>query len=71
MQTCPKCKNQTLKHLHDSAYGIEGTHMAGTERFECDCGFSCWDAIDGEEFGLTFVLDEIDENEKELRELDI
>jgi len=54
---CPKCNNPTLRHMHDTAYDLCGSHMDGTERFECQCGFYCSDAIDGEKFGLKFTLD--------------
>lgn len=35
---CPLC-NGKLSHLHNTAYGMPETHIAGTERFSCnDCG---------------------------------
>ena len=66
---CPKCGEETLKHTHECAYGMSFAHIAGTERFECVCGFCCQDAIDGAKLGLVFVLDEYDEFEAEMREL--
>lgn len=28
-----------MKHLHETAHGVAGTHMDGSERFECtSCG---------------------------------
>ena len=34
---CPKCDSlQYFAHLHDTAYNIPETHMAGTERFVCE-----------------------------------
>lgn len=57
MLVCPKCGNPTLNHLHNCAHGILETHMAGTERFECNCGFRCGDAKEAEKFGLKFILD--------------
>lgn len=70
MLKCPVCKENKLRHRHDAAYGMAGTHMAGTERFECECGFSCWDAIDGEKLGLEFVLDIPSDIDRDMRELD-
>lgn len=33
---CRKCEDLTEHaHLHDAAHGIEGTHMTGSERYEC------------------------------------
>ena len=54
---CPKCKKQTLKHLHNTAHGIPGTHMAGSERFECPCGFYASDEETANKNGLQFILD--------------
>ena len=71
MKTCPVCKRETLQHKHDCAHGLSFTHMTGTERFECECGFSCWDAMDGEKYGLVFVYDIEDEMERVLREIGI
>ena len=67
--TCPKCKKDTLKHRHDCAYGFSGTHMSGTERFECPCGFSCWDAYEGEKLGLIFTLDIITDIERDMYDI--
>lgn len=56
--TCPKCKQLvTLTHLHDTAHGVPGTHMKGTERYECPlCGWTVYRA-EGEKLGLRFWLD--------------
>lgn len=38
---CPICKGRDFRHMHDTAHGLPGTHMAGSERFECvdpNCG---------------------------------
>lgn len=37
---CRKCETlQPHTHMHDTAHGIEGTHMHGSERFVCrTCG---------------------------------
>lgn len=60
LATCPRCKKETEhRHLHDTAHGIEGTHMSGTERFECkECGHAIF-AYDEEakQPSLKFVLD--------------
>lgn len=39
---CPHCRSTDgYRHLHNAAHGIPGTHMAGSERFECaSCGCS-------------------------------
>jgi len=54
---CPKCKKDTLKHMHNEAYGIAGTHMAGSERFECKCGFRISNKDEAKTHGLEFILD--------------
>jgi hypothetical protein len=54
---CPACKEDTLRHLHACAWGMPETHMCGSERFECDCGFYVKTKEDAEEFGLVFVED--------------
>lgn len=54
---CPKCKKDTLKHMHNEAHGVSGTHMVGSERFECDCGFRVNTSKGGEKYGLKFILD--------------
>lgn len=55
--TCRKCGyTGPHRHMHDAAHGIEGTHMAGTERFECkECGLKTF-ASDGVA-GFKFILD--------------
>lgn len=57
MEKCPECNENSLRHLHDTAHGIPGTHMKGSERFECKCGFYCSDYKEGEKLGLDFFLD--------------
>lgn len=54
---CPKCKQNTLKHLHNVAHGITGTHMKDSERFECKCGFVCSNNKFAKSYGLKFVFD--------------
>lgn len=55
---CNVCnKVTTHNHCHNSAYGMAGTHMQGTERYECK---SCGKAIykdEGIKQGLKFILD--------------
>lgn len=44
--------------MHDTAHGISGTHMAGSERFECTiCGATtrASDRVPG----FTFILDKV------------
>jgi hypothetical protein len=54
---CHRCKKRTeYYHKHDTAHGITGTHMAGSERYECkECGCTIFaaDKIDG----FNFILD--------------
>lgn len=50
------------KHLHDTAYGLESTHMAGSERFEC---VRCPCVVHGPDPkfpSLVFVLDHVGTN---------
>ena len=58
IMNCPKCKTLTeANHMHNAAHGIEGTHMDGSERYECvDCGYAMY-KIEGEKQGLKFALD--------------
>ena len=39
---CPACGQAApMRHLHNEAHGISGTHMDGSERFECSaCGYT-------------------------------
>lgn len=60
MVFCDNCQTETDHlHLHDTAHGIVGTHMAGSERFECaECGrVTFYWQNDGR---FTFVLDPVD-----------
>ena len=54
---CPKCKKNTLKHLHDCAHGVIKSHMIGSERFECKCGFYIGDKNMAEKYNLKFIVD--------------
>ena len=38
---CPECKKMTEHtYLHNTAHGIPGTHMVGSERYECnECSY--------------------------------
>lgn len=55
---CPCCRKETEhRHLHNTAYDIWGTHMAGTERYEC---VECKNEIfknQAQGLSLTFALD--------------
>lgn len=59
---CRQCGQTTPHgHFHDAAHGIEGTHMAGSERFTCNvCGNSIFvsEAKD-RGFGHLFILDKV------------
>lgn len=68
MSKCPEC-NKELQHKHDCAYGMTSTHMAGSERFECSCGFRCSDPWEGERLGLVFVLDVLTDIERDMYEI--
>jgi transposase-like protein len=54
--SCPEC-GQELWHGHDAAYGMIGTHMAGSERYECHNCNKTWYKKEGEKIGLKFFLD--------------
>jgi len=55
---CPNCRRETEhRHLHDEAHGVTGTHMDGSERYECaECGYAMFPE-EGERQGLRFFLD--------------
>lgn len=55
---CTSCNAVTPhRHLHDTAWGIPNTHMAGSERYECiECGHAIF-AKEGAPLGLVFVCD--------------
>lgn len=55
---CPKCNKTTQhRHLHSEAHGIPGTHMSGSERYQCEeCGHSMF-SEEGEKQGLKYILD--------------
>lgn len=57
---CDYCERDTPhRHMHDCAHGIPETHMAGSERFECEhCGRTI-DLADAQRRGIAhlFVLD--------------
>lgn len=56
---CPRCRQESrFRHKHDSPYGLEGAHMAGSERFECAfCDFVVWPNMAADFPTLLFVLD--------------
>ena len=54
---CPQCGKDEFIHTHETAYGMPGTHMAGSERYEClGCNHSLFKS-EGEALGLKFVCD--------------
>jgi len=55
---CENCQKETEhRHLHDEAHGISGTHMSGTERYECNECKSLIFKEEGAKRGLNFILD--------------
>lgn len=55
--SCPRCKSVDLRHVHETAHGIAGTHMAGSERFQCQhCNYTIY-KVEGARLGLVFSLD--------------
>ena len=54
---CPICGSTELVHLHDTAHGIAGTHMAGTERYSCPACSKVFRREEADQYGLTFILD--------------
>lgn len=55
---CPKCKKVTKHHhKHDEVHGIPGTHMDGSERYECcECGYAMFKE-EASKQGLEFFVD--------------
>jgi len=53
--TCGQLRE--FRHLHDRPHGIPGTHMAGSERFECTVCGETYTVGDGAPFPLNFILD--------------
>lgn len=55
---CPECKRDVvIRHLHDTAHDVVGTHIIGSERFECpECGHHLT-RDDVEILGLKYALD--------------
>lgn len=60
MLFCETCNDTTEhRHMHDTAHGLEQTHMAGTERFQCtECNHSVYKAEGARRgFADKFILD--------------
>lgn len=54
---CPVCNGGDFRHLHDAAYGLDGTHISGSERFVCkNCRRPIY-KVEGEKLGFKFALD--------------
>ncbi len=55
---CPKCKKETKhSHKHRVAHGLEGTHMSGSEHYQCEeCGYIMFKP-EAESQNLKFILD--------------
>ena len=56
---CPNCTEEVERfiHLHDEAHGVSGTHMSGSERFECPECDRHLTREEAENFGLKYELD--------------
>jgi hypothetical protein len=63
---CSSCgQNREFRHTHETAHGIPGTHMAGTELFECTVCDESYGPKDGPPFPLRFILDPSTQKESE------
>ena len=55
---CSSCGTETeFRHRHDKFNGDPGTHVVGTERFECQSCGKVFYAADGAPPPLKFILD--------------
>ena len=54
---CPRCEKTTEHtHRHYAVHGIPGTHMAGSEHYECvECGYTMY-KNEGERQGLKYIF---------------
>jgi len=51
---CQICHGpREFEHLHDTAHGLPGTHMAGSERFQCS---TCRTAVHVDDNGGRFFF---------------
>jgi hypothetical protein len=58
MAFCKVCEvEREFSHRHDTAHGMPGTHMVGTERFQCLTCQTTFFAADGAPPPLKFILD--------------
>lgn len=58
LHQCPNCKEETkMRHLHDAAHGLQGTHIDGSERFECSSCNTTLTRHAAESIGLKYVID--------------
>lgn len=57
---CDRCaRMRPHKHMHDTAHGLEQTHMQGSERFVCvGCGRTTYANDTGAE-RFPFILDKV------------
>ena len=59
MKVCPYCDStKGFRHLANTAHGIPGTHMAGSERFECKGCDKRLAREDAENIGFEYVIDD-------------
>lgn len=65
---CPTCKMEnSFRHEHDTAHGIPGTHMEGSERYVCiTCDLTVWPSMAGQFPTLPFTLDRVFGQDKRL-----
>jgi len=58
MTKCPECGKKKLRHFHQEAHGLAGTHMSGSERYVCsECNFTLRTATEAAEYELDFFFD--------------
>lgn len=56
--SCPECGVSTpMDHMHDTAHGIPGTHMDGSERYQCSVCSYHLTRDEADSRGLEYVLD--------------
>lgn len=55
---CPNCGLEKWSHVHNCAHGLSGTHMAGSERYECKCGKAIY-VVEGTKLGFKFIEDKL------------
>lgn len=51
------CGSTEYKHLHDEAHGLSGTHVSGSERYECKSCGKAFFSEEGKKRGFKFFID--------------